>query len=139
MLSPAIPEGQGYKGRKIAVYWKGERIGAARERSITMQGEPVDVTSDDDDGWRRLATENGAAQDNVDVTVSGVTKNSILKEDWFSRERTGELIIEYPTGHRISGEAVLTNYTDTGPYNDAVTFEATFQYSGMVTFDYPFS
>lgn len=133
---PAIPEGEGYKGRKITLTWKGVVIPGVRERSISMAGEPVDLTSGDDDGWRRLATENGAAQDNVDVSVSGVTKTTDLKEDWMHRDRVGELIIDYPTGHRLSGTAVLVNYTDTGPYNDAVTFEATFQFSGEVTFDY---
>lgn len=136
---PTVNEGEGYKGRKIALTFRGETIPGVREKSMQMQGEPVDITSDDDDGWRRLADENGAAQDNVDVNVNGVTKSSLLKEIWFSRERSGELIIDYPTGHRISGTAVLVNYTDTGPYNDAVTFEATFQMSGAVQFDYTLS
>lgn len=129
-------EGEGYKGRKIVVTWKGERILGVRERSIQMAGEPVDLTSDDDDGWRRLADENGAAQDNVDVNVSGVTKSTKLKDDWMARDRTGTLTIDYPTGHQLTGTAVLVNYTDTGPYNDAVTFEATFQFSGPVVYDF---
>lgn len=136
MVGVTIPEGEGFKGRKITVTWKGENLGGIRERSLQLAGEPVDITSSDDDGWRRLAVENGAAQDNVDFNCSGVTKSSTLKEDWFSRDRVGELIIDYPTGHRVSGTAVLVNYTDTGPYNDATTFEATFQFSGEVTFDY---
>ena len=131
-----IPEGEGFKGRKIEVTWKGARIPGVRERSLSFAGEPVDLTSDDDDGWRKLADENGAAQDNVDFNCGGVTKSTDLKEDWVSRDRTGELIIDYPTGHRVAMTAVLVNYTDTGPYNDAVTFEAQFQNSGPVTFDY---
>lgn len=133
---PTVAEGEGFKGRKITFTWKGERIPGIRERSLALAGEPVDITSDDDDGWRKLADENGAAQDNVDFNASGVTKSSVLKEDWFNRERTGELIIDYPTGHRVSGTAVLVSYTDTGPYNEATTFEAAFQFSGEVLFDY---
>lgn len=136
---PAVVEGQAFKGRKIQITWNGETILGVRERSLKLQGDPVDVTSDDDDGWRRLADENGAAQDNVDVTVGGVTKSSAFKDTWFSRVRTGTLEILYPTGHKISGTAVLVSYTDTGPYNNATTFEAQFQFSGPVTFDYTLS
>lgn len=135
MTSPII-EGVGYKGRKIRVRWKGVYITGVREKGITLSGEPVDLTSDDDDGWRRVASENGPAQKNVDVSVKGVTKQSDLKEDWFTGDTEGELIIEYPTGHRISGTFMLTTYVDTGPYNDATTFEATFISSGAVTFDF---
>jgi predicted secreted protein len=132
-------EGQGFKGRKVTVTWKGEPILGVRERSLQLAGEPVNLTSGDDDGWRLLADDNGPAQDNVDFNASGVTKSSRLKDDWFSRERTGELIITYPTGHQVSGTAVLVNYSDTGPYNDAMTFEAAWQYSGPVVFDYALS
>jgi len=134
-----IAEGEGFKGRKIQITWKGERIAGVRERSLACAGEPVDITSDDDDGWRRLAHENGPSQRNIDFNCSGVTKSSVLKEDFFSGDTDGELIIDYPTGHRVSGTAVLTSYTDTGPYNDATTFEAAFQFSGEVTFDYTLS
>ena len=136
---PTIAEGVGYKGRKIRVRWKGEHILGVREKGVALAGEPVDITSDDDDGWRRLAHENGAAQKNVDVSVSGITKQSVLKEDWIAGETDGELIIEYPTGHELSGTFVLVNYTDTGPYNDATKFEASFQNSGVVVFDYTLS
>ena len=136
MVSPIV-EGVGYKGRKIRVRWKGVYIKGVREKSIALAGEPVDLTSDDDDGWRRLATENGPAQRQVDVSVSGVTKQSDLKEDWFTGDTEGELIIEYPTGHVLTiATAMLVNYTDTGPYNDATTFEASFQSSGAATWDY---
>ena len=131
-----IPQGQGYKGRKIRVTWKGEVIPGMRERTISFAGEPVDLTSDDDDGWRRLAHENGPAQKNVDVSFSGVIKSDTLKEDWISGDISGELIVDYPTGNRLSGTFMLANYTDTGPINDAATFEAQFQNSGPVTFDY---
>src|SRR5688572_22017609 len=132
----SVTEGQAFKGRKITLTWKGETILGVRERSLQLQGEPVDVTSDDDDGWRRLADENGAAQDNVDFNCGGVVKSSRFREDWFSRDRTGELVILYPTGHEVRGTAVMVGYNETGPYNDAVTFEATFQFSGPVTYDY---
>lgn len=131
-----VSEGVGYKGRKVPVSFRDEALLGVREKGITQAGEPVDVTSDDDDGWRRLLDDNGAAQDNVDVNVSGVVKSSRLKEIWYSRDRTGTLSLDYPTGHRLSGTAVLVNYNETGNYNDAVTFEATFQFSGPVTFDY---
>lgn len=134
-----IPEGQAFKGRKVRVKWKGEYIRGLREKGIAMAGEPVDITSDDDDGWRTLADENGAAQDNIDISLSGINKVSVLREDWMARERTGELIVEYPTGHQLSGTFVMVNHTDANPYNESSTYEVTFQNSGAVTLDYVLS
>lgn len=139
MVAATVAQGSPFKGRKAKIRWKGAYLLGVREKGLTCNGEPVNVTDDDDDGWQKLADNNGAAEDSVEITVSGIAKESQLKDDFFGRARTGTLQLEYPTGENIAGTFVLSSYSETGPYNDAMTFEATFKSSGPVTFDYQFS
>jgi predicted secreted protein len=73
--------------------------------------------------------------DEVNISVSGVTKDDALKRAWFSRERMGFARFVYDDGSEISGQFYLTSYTDTGPYEDALTFEAEFQSSDVVNYN----
>lgn len=122
-----------HAGRAINFEWKAGEIAGVRQKSIAINGEPIDITSDENNGWRTLLLD-APAQQQVDISVSGVTKSSVLKRDWFQGLRDGECRFEYPDGSVISGTFLLISYTDTGAYNDATTFEATFQSSGPVVF-----
>lgn len=121
------------KGNAIEFEWgTGVAIPGIREKGIALNGEAVDVSSDDDNGWRALL--DVSAEDQVDITISGVTKSRLLKKDWFAGTRTKEVTITYPNGDTLVGEFYMANYTDTGNYKDAVTFEATLQSTGAVVF-----
>lgn len=122
----------GFAGRDLELTWNAAAIGGVREKSITINGEPIDVTSDDDDGWRNLLTVAG--QNQIDVSISGVTKSHALKADWFAGTRTRAVVITYPDGDTISGNFFLSAYTETGTYNDATTFEATLMSDGVITY-----
>ncbi len=126
----------GFLGRDIDFFWggnsPGDQILGVREKGIEINGEAVDVTSDENDGWRTLLTTPG--QKEVTISVSGVTKDQRLKTDWFNNNRTQPVTITYPDGSIMAGNFYLSSYTDTGPYNDATTFEAELMNSGAVTF-----
>lgn len=126
-------------GRQVEFLWGGnspaDEIQGIREKSVAMNGEPVDVTSDDNDGWRELLTV--AAENQVSISLSGVTKDNRLKTAWFTGARTEPCTIRYPDGGQISGNFFLSTYTDTGPYNDALTFEAEVVSTGIVTYTPP--
>lgn len=123
-----------FKGRSVTFEWNGSEIPGVREKGLAISGEPVDVTSDEDAGWRTLLDSNGATQDQIDITLSGVTKSSILKRDWFEGSRSGTATLTYPDGTTISGTFYLSAYNETGAYNDATTFDATLMSSGPVVF-----
>lgn len=127
----------GMVGRQIRLNFGGDspadEIPGVREKSVALNGEPIDVTSDEDAGKRTLL-ENISAQDEVNISVSGVTKSARLRQAWFDNHRTQPCSIEYPDGATISGTFFLQSYTETGPYNDAVTFEAELMSSGTVTY-----
>jgi predicted secreted protein len=123
-------------GRKIAFTWGGSAINGVREKGIALAGEPVDLTSDESNGWRTLLEVNApgdAGQNQVDVSISGVVKVDTLRAAWFG-DRTKTATFTYPNGASISGEFFLASYNETGSYNDATTFEASLQSSGVVTY-----
>jgi predicted secreted protein len=124
-------------GRQVRFFFGGvspaDEILGVREKGIELNGEPIDVTSDEDLGVRILL-DNTSAQDEVGISISGVTKDTRLKAAWFAGERTQSCRLEYPTGSTITGTFFLSSYTETEPYNDASTFEATLMSSGTITY-----
>jgi predicted secreted protein len=129
-----------FKGRAIAFTWGDDggdpatpfQIPGVREKGVALNGEPVDVSADDSSGWRELL--DVAAENQVDLSLSGVTREDQLKQDWFGGNRTKAVTITYPDGGVIAGDFYLANYNETGTYNDAVTFDAELQSTGVVTY-----
>ena len=124
----------GFAGRAVQFRWDGAIIKGVREKGITLNGEAINVTSDEDNGWRTLL--DVSAEDSVDISLSGVTKDDILRAAYFggAAARTKTATITYPNGAVISGTFYLQNFQETGPYNDAMTFTATLQSSGEASY-----
>lgn len=127
----------GRVGRQVRFYFGGnspaDEILGVREKGVELNGEPIDVTADEDDG-RRILLDNISAQDEVNLTVSGVTKDTRLKSAWINRQKTQNVTLQYPDLSSLSGTFFLSSYSETEPYNDASTFEATLMSSGTVTY-----
>lgn len=123
-------------GRQISINWGNTSpatlLEGIREKGVELGGEPIDITSDDDDGWRTLLAL--PSQNEVNISISGVTKDDTLKAAWFSGDRTEECAIEFADGSTIVGSFFLATYNETGTYNEAVTFEATLQSSGVIVY-----
>lgn len=126
----------GFLGRDIVLQWggnsPGDTIRGIREKGIEINGEAVDVTTDDEDGWRKVLSEPG--QKEVTLSLSGVTRDNRLKGDWFNDRRVQPATFTYPDGSIISGQFFLASYNETGTYNEATTYEAEMQSTGVITF-----
>lgn len=108
-------------------------IPGVREKNVACSGEPIDITSDEDTGWRLLLDE--AAQNEVNVSISGVAKDDSLFLEWAAGTRTMSVRMVWPnTGLEMTGTFFLSSYSRNDPYNDAVTFDAELVSSGLVTF-----
>lgn len=123
----------GFIGRDVLLTWGGVAIPGVREKDLSLNGTSIDVTSGEDNGSRLLLA-NISGEDSVDIKISGVTKNGALKHDWFNHSNSRALELDYPDGSIIRGTFQLITYTEKGSYKDAVTFDASFQSSGEVTF-----
>ena len=122
-------------GRAITLTWDGAAIQGVREKGVALNGEAIDITSDEDDGWRTLLDVPG--QNEVNITLSGVTKSTVLRAAWFSGSRTETVVVTYPSGGSFTGSFYLASYSEAAPYNDAFTFDAELQSTGEVTYTPP--
>ena len=79
-------------GRAVTLTWgpdsPPQAIAGAKEKDLTLNGAPIDISSDDDIGWRTLLSVPGQKQ--VDIKISGVTKDRNLIADWFAETLGGK-------------------------------------------------
>lgn len=123
-------------GRKLLIKRGSTVIAGIRAKTISFGGEPVDITTDDDNGFRTLLAEAG--QKKIDLSFEGVTKDNLLRQATLGAN-PGELLLTdvnilYPNGDTLSGNFFLTQLEETGNYNDAIKFSGSLQSSGEWTY-----
>lgn len=105
-----------------------------RTKTITINNEPIDITSDDDNGWQKFLN-NDPAQRGIEMSVEGITKDAQLIE--LAVMGGSGLISEYELD--LAGLGMFTGDFHIGslelgaPYNEAVTFSCTIRSSGEPT------
>jgi TP901-1 family phage major tail protein len=126
------------KGRAVQVFRNSVLVAGARTKSLTINGSPIDVTTDDDDGVRKLLDQPG--QIDVEITVAGVLVSDALRAEALSssdRTQTTDFVIQgwagSPDHTKLSGSFFLSSYKESGEYQGSATFEATFVSAGAVT------
>ncbi len=120
-------------GRKLLISKDGTNIASVRTKTITINNEAIDVTTDDSSGFRTLLEEAGQSQ--VDLSVEGLTDNDDLIE---AAANATTLIdtytIEFPSGATITGDFRLNNLEIGAEYNAAITFTAEIHSTGSYTY-----
>lgn len=108
-------------------------IASVRSKSITINNEPIDVTTDDSSAWRTLLAEPGSRS--IDISVSGITDDSALMTEIMAGTTSvalQKIQVDYDGEFTLTGDFYLNSLAYTGEYQDAVTFEASLQSSGVV-------
>ena len=121
-------------GRDVSVTWKGTALKGLREKKINHNDEPINISTSEDAGVQVLLTSSG--EDSIELALTGVTKDDVLKTDWFSggSARQGALVVTYPNGATLSGTFQLSNFKEGVPYKEAMTFEVTMKSTGAFVF-----
>lgn len=124
----------GANGRALTIDWDGVTLVGVRTKGYTITNDYVDVTTDDDDGWRTLLADPGLRA--VEVTVGGISSDQVLIAEVMKANITGEpLSIGLPTTTgTLSGTFLCSSFEQTGEHDGAVEFSATFMSSGAVTY-----
>lgn len=121
-------------GRNVRIRRGVTAIAGARADSITINNEPIDITEKDSTGWRTFLADAGVRS--IDCEVEGILEDSTLIA--ISVGTASALLESYTlviTGlGTFTGNFYLTNLAITGEMADAVTFTASIQSSGTVTF-----
>ena len=127
----------GFNGRDLTIDWNSTTLVGVRTRGVTNSNEMVDVTNDDDSGWRTLLATPGVKA--VEVTVGGISSDEVLLAEFYNASTTGETLkVDLPsslnTPGNISGTFHLASFEITGEHDGAVEFSSTFNSSGAVTY-----
>lgn len=120
-------------GRNLVINKNATAIAGVRAKTITTGNEAIDISTDDELGWRTLLTNPG--QRTFDISIEGVTKDTVLRAAAFGANLLlTDITVDFPDGATLSGDFYFNNYEESGNYNDAVTFSASLQSSGVITY-----
>ncbi len=131
----------GFNARKLTIDWDGVTLVGVQTRGFTLTNDHIDVTTDDDAGWRKLLADPGLRS--VEITVGGITSDEVLLAEMLKASITGEpLIVNLPTGTAagvsipgtLTGTFVVSSYEQTGEHDGGAEFSATFMSDGEVTY-----
>lgn len=122
-----------FVGRKATLSKGATVVAAIRTKTAAINNEPVDITSDDDNGFRTMLADPGTKS--LDLTVEGVMKDAALLAVAMSTTDILEgFSLLFPTIGTIAGDFVVTSFETGAPYNEAATFSCSLQSSGAFTF-----
>lgn len=68
-----------FKGRAVIIRRNGVVVAGARVKGISIAGAPVDITTDDDSGWRKVL--EAAGQMEISISVSGIVLSEALRQE----------------------------------------------------------
>lgn len=124
----------GYNGRSLRIVRNGLVIAQVQTKSVPHTREPVEVTTDDDDGWRRLLPYPGRRA--VDINCDGVASENnyaLLRDEWLGNVMS-DVEIHHADGAVESCEDgfFLSSLEFSGEEEGHVAFSAAWQSSGPV-------
>jgi len=123
-------------GRDYLIKKNDVTIAGVRVVGMTWAGQPIDVTDQGDDG---ITTYLGSefANETLEISVEGVEDGDVLADLAFgttsSARHLTDITIDRPNGDTVSGTFIMTNYAETGNYQEATTFTASLVRSGIHT------
>ena len=131
----------GAASRLLLIKKGGTTLAGINSKSMSVGSESIDVTTDEDAGYRTLLDVAGV--ETLDISGSGVTKDSLLRGLILTggSKLFNDITLEYPpvgaevTGATISGDFYMGSFSETGGSSDgAIEFDVALQSSGAWTF-----
>jgi len=122
--------------KKNAVRWLG-----ITSKGVSIAKEAIDITSDEDNGYRTLLDDVGSKT--LDISFSGVTKDTAIRAliNTDGSQLYTDITVEFPpvgaqtTGDTISGSFFLNSVSETGgDSNGTISFDGALQSSGEWTY-----
>lgn len=124
-------------GRKVLVYYTPPgsteeiAIGALKSKSLSINKEPIDITTDDDNGYRAYLDTVDSLR-SCDIKLSGIIKDlTLLTRVDLEEALTMRFVI--PTILEVEGTFKFTSAELAAEMEDATTFDYSFSSSGAFT------
>jgi len=119
--------------RSLIIKKNSVAIAGVQEKGININSEPVDISGDDDAGFRKILSD-AAGMQSIDISVSGVHSGTTLRAAALAGVMLTDITITYPDAKVITGEFWVANYSESGSSKDAVKFSCSLQSSGAWTY-----
>lgn len=132
----------GAASRDLIISKNSTRLLGVNAKSISAAKEPIDITTDEDNGYRLFLDIAGTKT--LDISFSGVTKDPILRSQILTEQTQllTDIEIKFPiagaqatTGDTITGDFYFNGHTENGgDSGGAIEFDGTLQSSGVWTY-----
>lgn len=127
----------GFNGRAFTFDWDSVTLAGVRTRGLTVSNEYVDVTSDDDNGWRTLLANPGVRS--IEVTIGGIVTDEVILADIMAANvAAATLQADLPSSlavpGNLSGSYLISNLETTADHDGEVAFSVTFMSTGAITY-----
>lgn len=129
------------KGRNVLLKYNSTgstyvTVGGAREATLTISNEPVDITNSDDAGIRKLL--EGAGVNSVSVKLQGVyvedaAATAIRTDASTNAHRNFQFVMPGTVTKTYQGSFMVASFEEAGSYNGAATYNLTLESAGAVT------
>lgn len=111
-------------------------IGGFRTKTLTINSETVDVTSEDDTNrWRQLLAASGVK--NMSLSGSGVVKDTAAQQALVTdavAQTVDSYLVTAPGIGTFAGTFQLTSFESSGEYNGEQQFSITLESGGDITY-----
>jgi TP901-1 family phage major tail protein len=127
----------GFNGRAFTFDWDSTTLAGVRTRGLSITNDYVDVTTDDDTGWRTLLATPGLRS--IEVTIGGIaTDEAVLADIMAANVAAATLQADLPSSlaspGNLSGSYLISSFEMSGDHDGAVEFSVTFMSTGEVTY-----
>ena len=127
----------GFNGRQLTIDYDSTTLVGVRTKGYTITNDYVDVTTDDDAGWRTLLTDPGLRS--LEVTVGGISSDEVLMAEIMAASiANGAVDIALPSALAVpgtlSGNFLVSSFEQNGEHDGAVEFSATFMSNGVIAY-----
>lgn len=128
-------------GRKVLVYYtptgstEEVAIGALKSKSLSINKEPIDITTDDDAGYRAYIADTDSLR-SCDIKLSGILK-ALTFVDRADTEEVLTMRFLIPGILEVEGLFKFTSAELAAELEDATTFDFSFSSSGAFTLAAP--
>ena len=106
-------------------------IAGLRTNTWTVNGEDVDVTTKDDDGWQQRLS--GAGVRSLSISATGLFQDSVVEETvraWAFDQSINSFQLTFENGDRLYSQFQISNYERSGDHDGAETYTLTLNSHG---------
>lgn len=122
------------EGRAVEIQRAGTPFIGVKSINFEWAGGSLNISSGEDDGYQTLL--NASGEEALTISIEGVAKDEVIRDLVLGGtvRLFTDITIVFSNGDTLAVDLRLESYSEGAPYNEAITFSATFASSGSWTY-----